>query len=780
MDPLAAVVDSLERLLQREVAAELREEQGLHAVLRSLFPAVATDARGDCSLEYVSYSVADPLGSPEDCIGRGATWAGALKLVVRLVVWETADGAQQIRDVKEQEVFCAALPLLTPRGTFVVDGVESVLVARRMNLWLPEDGLTEGVQVPLERVVGAGEWLAHALAEGFALAVADAQKVMAGAEVETLMPHDLLSPKMLQRPLQALFADARRCQPALTLNPIAQVEQVRGVGEPITVEPFRPRQRIPRPQGRTSTIEPSPDAVDASVLAPFVEEGARALACAALRTARTPSTPQAPHVLTGAEGAWARAAGLVITAGIEGEVRSVDGGAVVLPAADEASAKVQLARRHAPGARRIVDRLVIEDVAHVTAESVLFEADGAAEGGVALGREALVALDDHATGALVSASFAEAFTTVETFSFSCTRNDTKLGAEFGLPGPQRDRDGLVRLGTPVSAGDVLVGLARPMGDGQPPFELRLREAKARGEPLEALVASGTSELLAAARARYGERRQLEVVFNAETGTLELLQNLRIVERITDDAVNCRTVEQARARGLEVMAGDELLFQVFYRDEDASEAHAQDAQYGELCDLHTFRNSLSRALRNEPTQDISLVVPPGVDGVVVAVDVWTRRGAERGERKSTLYRERQQLREALEGLAEGRVPAEPARGDELNKGVIESYRVVVERVRALQVGDRLVDRRGFGATVTRIVSPDELPALDGGRADVVFPSTGVPEGTLTELRLASAARPRETRFIGTPSRVELERVLLEAGISPTARTGSLYLLQLAES
>lgn len=767
LDPLADVHASLERALQLTVSPERREEHGLHAVLRNLFPAVVTGETGESSLEYVTYSVTDPTRSPEDCIGRGATWAGDLKLVVRLIVWDVINGAKMIRDVKEQEVFFGALPLMTARGTFVIDGVESVLVARRMTLWLPEDGLTEGAEVPRERVVGAGEWLGLALNEGFALVVAEAVKRMTGTEVDTLMPHDLINQKLLQRPLEALFADARRCQPALTTNPLAQVEQARGVGEAITLVPFKPRQRIVKSEVEVPSIEPSPDGLDASVLAPFVDDASRAAASEALRTARLPSTSRAPSVLTGAEAAWARASGLVIAAGVEGEARSVDGGAVVLTAAMEVPAKLHFARRHAPSLRRIVDRRVVEDVVHVAPDTVLFEADGAAEGGVALGREAQVTFDEHATGAVVSETFAEAFSTVETFAFTCTRSDTKQGAEFGVSGPQLDRDGLVRVGTQVRAGDVLVGLARPTGPGQPSFEVRLREARERGESLETLVASGSAELLAAARARYGERRQLEVTFNEETGKLELFQTLRIVERITDDPVNCRTVEQARARGLDVAAGDELLFQVFYRDEDATEAHAQDAQYAELCDLHTFRNSLSRVLSREPTEDASLVVPPGVEGVVVAVDVWSRRGVERGERKDTLVRERQQLVETLEGLADGRAPYEdPPRGDELPKGVIETYRVVVERVRALQVGDRLVDRRGFGATVTRIVA---------AAIDVIFPFTAVPAGTLTELRLAAAAHALDTRFVGAPTPSQLEHALAEAGVSSTAREGRLYLL-----
>lgn len=769
LDPLADLKDSFSRFLQSAVPPEQREDQGFHAVLRHLFPAVATDTHGESSLEYVSYSLEKPPTSPEDCLGRGATWAAPLRLVVRLVVWEQLpDGSRSIRDVKEQEVFCGLLPLPTERGTFVVDGVEVVLVARRMNLWLPGDELSDGVEVPRERVMNAAEWLGVALREGFALVVAEATTRMGAGDVETLMPHDLLNTKLLQRPLEALFADPRRCQPALTHNPLALVEQVRGVGEPIALEPFKPRQRIPRPERRTATIEPSPDGVDASVLAPFVDQASRTQAREALLTARVPAVAEAPSVQTGAERTWAQAAGLVLTAGVEGEVRWAEGGAVVLPAAAELPATFVLARRHAPAARRVVDRRV-EGVMHARADTVLFEADGAADGGVALGREALVSFDERATGAIVSAAFAEAFTTVETYSFTCTRNDTKLGAEFAVTGPQLDLDGLVRLGTKVRPGDVLVGLARPTGPGQPPFEVRLREARERGESGEELIASATRELLAAARARYGEQRHLEVTFNAQTDRLELFQTLRVVEHLGDDPVNCRTVAQARAQGFEVEPGDELLFQLFYRDEDAIEAHAQDAQYAELCELRTFRNSLSRALANEPTEDASLRVPPGVEGVVVAVDVWSRRGVERGERKSALEHERRQLLETLAELADGRAPyVEPARGDELGKGVIAAYRVVVERVRPLQVGDRLVDRRGFGATVTRID-----PAQG---TDVIFPFVAVPSGTLTELRLAAAARARGTRFVGTPGQAELERALADAGVSPTARAGALYLLQ----
>src|SRR5204863_411799 len=68
----------------------------------------------------------------DECRQRGMTFAAPIKVIVRLVVWDTNEetGSQSIRDVKEQEVFFGEIPLMTDNGTFIINGTERVVVSQ--------------------------------------------------------------------------------------------------------------------------------------------------------------------------------------------------------------------------------------------------------------------------------------------------------------------------------------------------------------------------------------------------------------------------------------------------------------------------------------------------------------------------------------------------------------------------------------------------------------------------------------------------------------------------
>ncbi|MDR1397663.1 MAG: DNA-directed RNA polymerase subunit beta [Desulfarculales bacterium] len=121
---------SYERFLQKEIHPDHREEVGLQAVFKSVFP--IKDFSGASSLEFVSYSFGDPKYDEAECLARGMTYEAPLKLTIRLVVYdqEKETGIASIRDVKEQEVYFGNLPLMTARGTFIVNGTERVVVSQ--------------------------------------------------------------------------------------------------------------------------------------------------------------------------------------------------------------------------------------------------------------------------------------------------------------------------------------------------------------------------------------------------------------------------------------------------------------------------------------------------------------------------------------------------------------------------------------------------------------------------------------------------------------------------
>jgi DNA-directed RNA polymerase subunit beta len=121
---------SYESFLQIDREPDGREDFGLQAILEDIFP--INDFNGLCSLEFVRYKFGEPKYTVQECQQRGMTFDIPLKIVVRLITFDVDEetGVQSIRDIKEQEVFFGALPLMTGDGVFVINGTERVIVSQ--------------------------------------------------------------------------------------------------------------------------------------------------------------------------------------------------------------------------------------------------------------------------------------------------------------------------------------------------------------------------------------------------------------------------------------------------------------------------------------------------------------------------------------------------------------------------------------------------------------------------------------------------------------------------
>ncbi|HIA07742.1 MAG TPA: DNA-directed RNA polymerase subunit beta [Chromatiaceae bacterium] len=126
---LSMQLESYRRFLQEDVALDDREEVGLHAAFKSVFP--ISSYSGNATLEYVSYSLGDPVFDVKECQLRGATYSAPLRVAVRLALYDK-DGAKGSppSEVIEQEVYMGELPLMTRTGTFVINGTERVIVSQ--------------------------------------------------------------------------------------------------------------------------------------------------------------------------------------------------------------------------------------------------------------------------------------------------------------------------------------------------------------------------------------------------------------------------------------------------------------------------------------------------------------------------------------------------------------------------------------------------------------------------------------------------------------------------
>src|SRR6186997_985127 len=119
---------AFEALLQLDAASHDREDVGLERVFKDLFP--ITDVHENFSLEFVRYTLGDPKYTVEECIERDMTYSAPLKATLQLVIFEDTGDGKRPRNIIEKEVYLGELPLLTPLGTFVINGAERVIVSQ--------------------------------------------------------------------------------------------------------------------------------------------------------------------------------------------------------------------------------------------------------------------------------------------------------------------------------------------------------------------------------------------------------------------------------------------------------------------------------------------------------------------------------------------------------------------------------------------------------------------------------------------------------------------------
>ncbi len=106
-----------------------RETSGIEKVFSSAFP--IHDAQNRLTIEYLGSEVAAPKYTVRECMERGLTYAVSLKMKTRLVLWDRDENTKEklgVKDIKEQSIFVRDIPLMTDRTSFVVNGVERVVV----------------------------------------------------------------------------------------------------------------------------------------------------------------------------------------------------------------------------------------------------------------------------------------------------------------------------------------------------------------------------------------------------------------------------------------------------------------------------------------------------------------------------------------------------------------------------------------------------------------------------------------------------------------------------
>ena len=119
---------AFESLLVPDDVGGARQDVSLERVFRDLFP--ISDVNGKYTLDFVRYALGEPKYSVEECIERDMTYAAPLKATLQLVVFEEVEGEKRPKNIIEKEVYLGELPIMTPLGTFVINGAERVVVSQ--------------------------------------------------------------------------------------------------------------------------------------------------------------------------------------------------------------------------------------------------------------------------------------------------------------------------------------------------------------------------------------------------------------------------------------------------------------------------------------------------------------------------------------------------------------------------------------------------------------------------------------------------------------------------
>src|SRR5690606_37135581 len=138
--------------LQKGLPDKQRKPQGLEAVFREAIPIESYDAR--LVLAYVSYTLGDPKNSGLECIRDGVTYSVPLYVKLRL---------REEDSIKDEEIYMGEIPMVTERGSFIINGAERVVVSqlhRSPGLCFEKDRYTNGKELFAFRIIpDRGTWL---------------------------------------------------------------------------------------------------------------------------------------------------------------------------------------------------------------------------------------------------------------------------------------------------------------------------------------------------------------------------------------------------------------------------------------------------------------------------------------------------------------------------------------------------------------------------------------------------------------------------------------------
>ncbi|MCQ2152547.1 MAG: DNA-directed RNA polymerase subunit beta [Bacteroidales bacterium] len=160
-DFLEVQLKSFKDFFQLETTAENRKNEGLYKVFQEVFPIV--DTRNNFELNFIDYFIDPPRYTMDECLDRGLTYSVPLKAKLKL---QCNDEEHEDFETKIQDVYLGAIPYMTPRGTFIINGSERIVVSqlhRSPGVFFGQSMHANGTKLYSARIIPfKGSWIEFA------------------------------------------------------------------------------------------------------------------------------------------------------------------------------------------------------------------------------------------------------------------------------------------------------------------------------------------------------------------------------------------------------------------------------------------------------------------------------------------------------------------------------------------------------------------------------------------------------------------------------------------
>jgi len=504
--------------------------------------------------------------------------------------------------------------------------------------------------------------------------------------------------------------------------------------DPVLVRIGEDYQLLPTKQVHYLDISPKQMMGVSAGLIPFLEhnDANRALMGSNMQRQAVPlQTSEPPIVATGLEKEVARNSGMVVVADEKGEVVYVDAETITIKeSAGENSEHVYKLRKYVGLNERTCQdqRPIVRKGQKVKKGDVIADGAATSQGELSLGKNVLVAFMpfdgyNFEDAILISQKLVkdDTYTSIHIEEFEVEIRETKLGREEftrDIPNVSEralrnlDEEGIVRVGTRVGPGDILVGKVAP-------------KSKTELTPEE--------KLLAAIFGRAGEdvkNDSLEVPSGTDGIVIDAQKFSRKAHLSEDRRAQDRLELKRERQEFAEQISKEFIRLLALMEEAAGGALA-DTESGIKLSAATLKEMTpAEVVELEEAFDIENVKLPSRSKK-------TRNAVEE------IYRENIDRIEAIRD-EQSRREEKLKRGDELPTGVLEMVKVYVATKRVLSVGDKMAGRHGNKGVIAKILPEEDMPFLaDGTPVEIVLNPLGVPSrmnlGQLFETHLGWAAR-----------------------------------------